>query len=186
MKKLAAALVALALAAPAVAQEAPPAGAVDMTKMGPMARPVTREKEIQKELKAWFAAYEEAGEKGDVEAMADMIDFPVMMMSDTMAGKFAMMHLDRASWVGMMKPFMDPEAMKDMKMEHSGKCYLMSDDLASCEGTVKMTVGKTKGTMNNHMIMTRVDGKWKAKSMMEAGWGDMSAPPGAGAPAPTP
>jgi hypothetical protein len=138
---------------------------------------VKREAEGQKELKAWFEAYDQAGKKGDIEAMAAMIDFPVLMMSDTMDGKFKMMEVDRDAWVAMMKPFMSPEMMKDMKMDTTAKCFLMSDDLASCEGHTKMTMGKTKGAANNQMLMTRVDGKWKAKTMVEAGWGDMSAPP---------
>lgn len=167
---------ALALAAPAQAQDAPPEGAPDMTKMGPMAKTVTNEAATQKELAEWFKKNEALGMKCDVEGMADMIDFPVIMMSDNMAGKFGMMQLDRAQWIAMMKPFMDPDAMKDMKMTSKYKCFLMSDDLASCEGALSMTIGKEKAKFNNHVILTRVDGKWKGKTMMEAGWGDMPAP----------
>lgn len=177
MIKLAALFLVLAVGAPALAQEAPPAEMPDMSKMGPMARPVKNAAADQKELAAWFKAFEAVGEKGDVEGMADMIDFPTLMMSDSMAGKFSMIQMDRAAWVEMMKPFADPKAMEDIKMDQTVKCFLMSDDLASCEGRVKMTIGKQKSTTNNVTILTRIDGKWKAKAMMEAGWGDMPAPP---------
>ena len=164
------------LASPCFA-DAPPEAAVDMSKMGPFAKPVKNEKQDQKELKAWFKAWEAAEKACDVEALANMIDFPVIMMSDSMAGKFSMMQLGRPEWVGMMKPFMTPEAAKEMKMKRSGACFMLSDDLASCEGQMSGSMGPLKGKIRSHGLMTRVDGQWKMKTMVEAGWGDMPAEP---------
>lgn len=158
---------------------APAAGAMgDMSKMGPMARAPKSEKKDQKELQDWFKAYMAAGKKGDVNAMADMVDFPVMMMTDSMSGKFASSEVNRDQWIAMMKPMMSPEAQKAMKVSgQKGTCHILSDDLASCEGEMTMQMGKQKSKLNNQMTMTRVDGKWKVKTMMEAGWGDMKDMP---------
>ena len=176
MLKLITIALALGLALPALAQDAP-AGAPDMTKMGPMAKAVKREAQDKKELDEWFKAWEAAEKKSDIDALAELIDFPVLMMSDSMAGKFAMMPLDRQQWVDMMKPFMTPEMQQSMTAKHKRECLIISDDLASCEGQATVTMGKNKWKIRSQMIMTRTDGKWKAKSLMEAGWGDMQAPP---------
>src|SRR4051812_10170138 len=66
--------------APAAAPAGAPSGMPDMTKMGPMSRPVT--KPDKKGVDDTYKAFEEAMKKGDVNAAADLIDFPVIMMSD--------------------------------------------------------------------------------------------------------
>ena len=180
MKTLALALMTLLLATPALAQDKP--AAPDMSKMGPWAKTVTNEKQSQKDLDAWFKAWMAAEAKGDLDAMVGMLDFPVLMMTDSMAGEFRWTPIQKDAWTAMMKPFMDPGAQKDMKMSgHKKTCYVLSDDLASCEGQVTLAMGKQKMTLKNHWIMTRVGGQWKGKSMMEAGWGDTdpneAAPP---------
>jgi hypothetical protein len=184
------AFAALTLAAPVLAADeakpaAPVAGAPDMSKMGPMARPVKNEKADQKELADFGKAYEAASKKHDLAAMVDLTDFPVVMMTDSSKGEFKMVQMSKDEWTGMMKPFVD-NAPKDMKME-MGKvtCTMMSDDLAQCVGVSTLSMGKMKGKYNSAMIMTRSGGKWKVKSMMEAGWGDMPADMKGSATAPT-
>src|SRR2546421_8349289 len=82
----------LTLGANARAQEkaapaaAPPAGMPDMTKMGPMSKPVRKEAEDKKGVDELFKAVEAAWKKGDAEALAELVDFPVIMMSDDSAG----------------------------------------------------------------------------------------------------
>ena len=186
-KQLAASCLALALAAPAFAEDKPAAAApaaggdmMDMSKHGPLSRTPKNEKQDQKELDAYFKANEDASKKGDLDAMADMIDFPVLMATDDASGKYEAMETSKEQWLGMMKPFVEHmKAAKDVKMTMTGKCFLMSDDLASCEGTTTTEMGKVKGKSNSQMLMIRKDGKWKAKTMVEAGWGGMGAPPAA-------
>jgi hypothetical protein len=173
----------LCTAASASAADAPPAGGMDMTKVGPVARMPKNEKADQKELAEWFKAYQAADQKNDLDAIVAMTDFPVTMISDTMKGEFKASEVSKDQYVAMMKPFMTPEAKKGMKTSgQKGTCHILSDDLASCEGEYTMEMGKTKAKINNQMLMTRVDGKWKTKTMVEAGWGDM--PTGGSAPAP--
>ena len=185
IRKLVFACLVAALAAPAFAEDAPkpaatsgaPAAAPDMQHMGPATRIPKNEKADKKELDAYFKASKEASEKGDVQAMADLVDFPVLMMTDDAKGVFSSKEASREDWINMMKPFMDPKAMKDAKMTMTGQCFILSDDLASCEGANAMMVGKNKVKWNSQMLLTRKDGKWKAKTMVEAGWGDATQAP---------
>ena len=180
----------LFLSAPALAADAPPPSNMDLTKMGPLSRLPKNEKKDQKELQDWFKAYQAADQKDDLDALVAMTDFPVLMMTDSSKGEFKSSQVSKDAYVAMMKPFMTPEAKKGMKVSgQKGTCHMISDDLASCEGEYTVEAGKQKTKLNNQMTMTRVDGKWKAKSMMEAGWGDMdpnAAPPPAAAPAAAP
>ena len=188
-------LLALTMTVPALADDkaaTPPAGMPDMSKMGPGSRIPKNEKADKKELAAFYKAMEEAGKKGDAEALAALVDFPVTMQTDDHAGKFSQIELNHDQWVAEMKPFMDSmKGMKDYKETHSGTCYVLSDDLASCEGVVNTQMGKTKMKFIDQSILIRKDGKWLVKSMLEAGWGD-APPPGspdaapAAAPAPAP
>lgn len=184
----------LSFALPALAADAPPAAAPaapaapaaampDMSKMGPMAFAPKNEKQDKKELDEYWKAHQDIMKKGDLNAMADMIAFPVMMMSDDSKGNLKVSEMSRDQWMGMMKPFMDPAHMKEMKdMKMKGSCVVMSDNLASCEGQTTGTMMGKKGTVNSHSMMVRQDGKWKVKTMTEAGWGDMpTAGTGAGA-----
>ena len=153
----------------AVAQDKP-AGAPDMKTMGPMSRQPKKAQQAQKELKKFYADWDACWKKGDLNAAADMVDFPVMMLTDSSKGEFKAEQWTRDQWIGVMKPFTDPAVMKNVKWTSKQTCFLMSDDLASCEIAGTMQMGKTKGKMNSHNILIRKDGKWKATEMMEAGW----------------
>jgi uncharacterized protein (TIGR02246 family) len=174
---------AAAPAAPAGAS-APPAGAMDMSKVGPMSRPVT--KEDKKGVDALYKAMEDAWKKGDADAVAENVDFPVIMMSDDSSGKVQHFEASRDQWIGMMKPML-ANMPKDAKMTHKHTPYFLSDDLAISIEEISMTMGKTKGKWKAMSVLTLRDGKWKVKQMTEAGWGDMKPPTTAAMPhAPAP
>src|SRR5207249_3432282 len=71
--------------APAAAPAAGAAGMPDMTKMGPLSRKVT--KEDKKGVDELYKKSEEAWKKGDVNALAELVDFPVIMLSDDSKGE---------------------------------------------------------------------------------------------------
>jgi hypothetical protein len=171
-------LIVLGLSAVAVAQEkaAPPAGGPDMTKMGPMSRKVT--KEDKKGVDELYKSAEEAMKKGDVNAMADLVDFPVIMLSDDSKGEVKHFAATRDQWVGMMQQFFTGMP-KDMKMKHKHTAHFLSDDLAVAIEENSMNMGKMKGSWKAMSVLTLKDGKWKFKEMAEAGWGDMKPPAGA-------
>jgi len=166
----AAAVPAPAAAAPA---EAAPAGMPDMSKMGPMSRPVT--KQDKKGIDALYKAFEDAMKKGDVNAAADLVDFPVIMLSDDSKGVSKHFNATREQWIGIFAPFA-ANMPKDMKMSGKHTPTFLSDTLAVSVEQNSMSAGKMKGKWAGMSVVTLVDGKWKFKEMAEAGWGDMAAP----------
>jgi hypothetical protein len=155
-----------AAAAPAAA--VPPA-APDMTKMGPMSRPVT--KADKKGVDDLYKAFEAAMTKGDVNAAADLVDFPVIMLSDDSKGVAKSFNATREQWIGIFSPFANKP--KDMKMSGKHAPTFLSDTLAVSVESSSMSMGKIKGKWSGMSVLTLVDGKWKFKEMAEAGWGDM-------------
>jgi hypothetical protein len=159
------------------APPAPPAaGAMDMTKMGPMSRKVT--KEDKKGVEAFFKACDDAWKKGDITALVDMIDFPVIMLSDDSKGQAQHFAATRDQWTAMMKPMVE-NMPKDVKFTAKHTPHFLSDDLVVVIDETKMTMGKVKGSWKGLSVLTLKDGKWKFKEMAEAGWGDMKPPPAA-------
>jgi hypothetical protein len=178
-------LIILGLSAGALADEkgappagAPAAGAMDMTKVGPMSRKVT--KEDKKGVDELYKTTEEAWKKGDLATLVDQIDFPVIMLSDDSKGQVQHFAATRDQWTAMMKPMLDnmPKE-KDMKMKMKHTAHFLSDDLAVVVEETSMTMGKIKGSWKGFSVVTLKDGKWKIKQMAEAGWGDMKPPPAA-------
>lgn len=189
MNKLLASIASLALALPALAADAPaaPAGAPDMTKMGGASR--APKKEDKKGIDELYKAAEEAMKKGDVNASADLVDFPVTMVTDDSKGVESHSEVGRDAWIKMMEPFMKPGAMpKDMKMTHKHSPRFLSETLAFVDEDVTMTMGKQKASWKTESMVVLKDGKWKFKMQAEAGWGDAmkAPPPQAAAPAPAP
>jgi hypothetical protein len=169
-------LIILGLSAVASAAEkpatAPPAGAPDMSKVGPMSRKVT--KEDKKGIDELYKAVEDAMKKGDVNAFADLSDFPVIMLSDDSKGQVQWFPVTREQFIDLMKPMMGQPMPKDMKHKHTA--HFLSDDLAVAIEENSATMGKEKGKWKAMSVLTLKDGKWKFKQMAEAGWGDMKAP----------
>jgi hypothetical protein len=178
MKTTVCSLIVLALAGTAAAEEkgAPPAGAPDMTKMGPMSRKVT--KEDKKGIADFYKKTDEAWQKGDIATLAESCDFPVIMLSDDSKGEVKHFNATREQWTAMMEG-LTKGMSKDMKVKHKETPYFLSDDLAVVIEETSMTMGKMKGSWKGFSVLTLKDGKWKFKQMAEAGWGDMKPPAGA-------
>jgi ketosteroid isomerase-like protein len=165
---------------------AAPSGMPDMTKVGPMSRPVT--KADKKGVDDLYKAFEDAMKKGDINAAADLVDFPVLMLSDDSKGVVKHFNATREQWTAIFAPFVQ-NMPKDMKMSSKHSPTFLSDTLAVSVESNGMAMGKTKGKWNAMSVLTLVDGKWKFKEMAEAGWGDMPQPAAVGSAkpaAPTP
>jgi hypothetical protein len=152
---------------------------MDMTKMGPGARKPTNEAQTKKEIEATFKQMEEAEKSGNMDAMFSAIDFPVYMVTDDLKGVPETKQFNRDEYIAMMKPMME-NMPKDMKMTHKRSIAVLSDSLANVVDDFTMTMGKQKVSGRNVMLLVKRDGQWKAKTMVEAGWGGMSPPQGAG------
>jgi len=169
-------LIMLGLSAVAVAEDKPaaaPAGGPDWSKVGPMSRKVT--KEDKKGVDALYDSVKDAMKKGDVNAYADVVDFPVIMLSDDSKGEVKHTTATREQFVELMKP-MFTGMPKDMMPEHKHTAHFLSDDLAVVIEEASVARGKMKGKWKSLAVLTLKDGKWKFKEMAEAGWGDTKAP----------
>lgn len=152
---------------------------MDMSQMGPAMRKPTNEGQTKKEIEALYKKVEEAEKSGDMEAMFSGIDFPVYMVTDDMKGVPEAKEFNREQYTAMMKPFME-NMPKDMKMTHKRSITVLSDSLANVVDDFSMTMGKKKITGRNVSLLVKRDGQWKWKTMVEAGWGGMTPPQGAG------
>jgi hypothetical protein len=180
-------------AAPAAAkpaETAKPADTMAKPADAAMANPMAQwkapkvTKEDKKGVDDMYKAMEENMKKGDVEASAAMIDFPVLMVTDSSAGATMADMYDRAKWVATMKPAME-NMPKDAKWTNKHKAEFLSDNLASVIEEHTMTMGKVKSTWKSHSLLVKKDGKWMQKSMTEGGWGDMMGAKATMAPAAT-
>ena len=185
MKKLCCALAMVAVSQVALAQDkaAPPpasppgaAPGMDMSKVGPMSRPVT--KEDKKGIEEFFKASDEAWRTGNLDALLELMDFPLIMMSDDSKGAVGHYSANKEQWAQMMRPML-AGMPKDMKLKQKRTPTFLSDTLAVVVEETSMSLGKVKGKWKGFCVLNKKeDGKWKVKQMAEAGWGDIK-PPGA-------
>ncbi len=146
--------------------------APDMTKMGPTTRKVT--KEDKKGIDQLYTTNHQVMMKGDVNAAADLIDFPIHMATDDSKGAYSANDLTREQWVATMTPFMS-NMPKDMKMSETHTPHFLSDTLAVVIEENTMTMGKVVSKWVSSSTLVNKGGKWMFKTMSEAGWGDMAA-----------
>jgi hypothetical protein len=183
MKKLVRTLVLLGVLVPvAVLGQASSAPAAPEGAGDPMAgwRPPKKitpaeEKKTKADINALFKKMEQAGQKGELEAAAALVDFPVLMLTDTKEGDAVGDQWDEQQWREVMTPFY-AQPMKDMRVTHSPKVFLVTGALASVDDDWTMTMGKKKTTGRSSMLLVRKAGEWKIKAMVEGGWGDMPMP----------
>jgi hypothetical protein len=170
----------VAMAIPAAAEEK--AGPSDANPMAGWKPPkLARAQQDRKEIIALFQAMEEAGKKGDLEAAAALVDFPVLMATDDSKGEGMASSWSREQWVQVMAPFY--KKPMDMKVTHKPTVFLVTDSLASVGDEATMTMGGKKVVTRSSTLLVRTGGKWKVKSMAEGGWGDaMQNPPAASQP----
>jgi hypothetical protein len=170
-----AALLAFALPLAPLAAEPAQSGAGGGDPMANWRPPkVKNEKQDRAEISKLFKTMEAAGKKGDVEAAASLIDFPVLMLTDDSKGEAHGGAWTREQWLKEMGPLYKP--MPDMKVSEKPTVFLMTDSLATVTNVATITMGKNKPfTTRNSMLLARVGGEWKVKAMVEGGWGDAMA-----------
>lgn len=152
----------------------PPAGGMDMSKMGPWTRKPKNEAAVRKEIQAFFREEEALMKKGDFEGSVARHDFPIYMMTDDSKGMPMGQVYERDAFVAEMKPFWD-NMPKDLRYTHKPTITVLSDSLVSVTDDFTMHQGKQSLRGRNATILVKRDGKWMWKAMTEAGWGDMSS-----------
>ena len=170
--------------APSMAAAAP-APAMDWTKVGAPSRKPTDEKKTKKEVEEFFKQGDLAESKHDEAAMLAMNDFPLYMATDDSAGMPSGSMVTKEQYLAMMSGMAGMP--KDLKTTHKRTLSVISDSLVNVVDDFTMTEGKIKANGRNMALVVKIDGNWKWKSMVEAGWGHMMANEAktASAPAPT-
>jgi len=175
MRSLARCTVALSMLMLATAATAAEPAAGQQDPMAGWAPPkVKAEARDKKEIQAVFQKMEAAGKKGDLEAGAAVIDFPVLMVTDDKQGEAAGETWTREQWEQVMKPFYAKPMEGTMK--HKPSIFLVTDSLATANVEWTMKQGGKTMAGRNALILIRKGGEWKVKAMMEGGWGDMPMP----------
>jgi ketosteroid isomerase-like protein len=162
----------LALVAPALAAEQNAGQGDPMASWKPPK--VRSEQKDKREILAVFAKMEAAEKKGDLEAAAAAVDFPVLMVTDDSKGEAQAASWTKEQWTQVMKPFY--EKPMDAKMTHKPSIFMVTDSLATATDSWTMTMGGKTTSGRNSTVFIRRGGEWKIKSMMEGGWGDMPMP----------
>lgn len=184
MQKIASTLAVLAsLAAAAPVRAAESTGAPRGDPMATWKPPtVTRAAERKKEIAALWNAMHDAQRKGDVNAAADLVDYPVLMITDDSKGNAMGEPWARERWIQVMEPFYR-HPNPNMHTKHKTTVFLLSNSLASVEDVVTVKMGAKIFTVRSGNMVIKKGGKWLFKAMAEGGWGDMmpSGSPTAGA-----
>jgi len=145
-----------------------------------MSRLPANEKSEKEQLDRFFEGWGNAWKAHDLDTVAGMIDFPVLMMTDDSHGDYSQSEMEEGPWIAMMKPLlaMRPEqGAETVRQEkrsaaHRVTCFLLSDDLASCDGEAS---GDSAGSpLRVEFVVSRTPDGWKVKAMTQAGWGDNS------------
>ncbi len=143
----------------------------DITKAGPATRKVTDERKLKKEIEAFLKAGDEIVAKNDFNAKLERLDFPLFLATDDQKGMITAKTYTKEEYSSMMKSHFD--AMKESKKTHKETITVLSDNLATVVDDYTLTLGKQKVNGKSTTLLVKVDGQWKVKSMIEAGWGEM-------------
>lgn len=171
---------ALLMALPAAAaEERQPGGtppAMDLSKMGSAGRKPKDEKAVKREIDAFLKEEIELEKRGDFEAMLPRLDFPLFMVTDDSKGVVTSRSYSQQEYVAEMKPWYE-QMPKELRMTHKFTVRVLSEALATVEDEHTTVLGKQKVSGRSEALLIKRDGKWKWKSMVEAGWGEMAQPP---------
>ena len=133
---------------------------------------VKNEAADKKEIMALFKSMEAAEKKGDLDAAAALVDFPVLMVTDDSKGQAMSGIWDKQKWMKVMEPFYK-HPMEGVKVTHKASIFMVSDSLASVDDQATITHGNKTTRARNSTLVVRKDGRWLVKAMVEGGWGDV-------------
>lgn len=186
MKKLLAVVVmALGTVAFAQAKPAAPEAQAHAQKGAAMSgwTPSQVTKEDKKGIDAMWKTFGEAMMAKDMDKAADLVDFPVLMVTDDAKGKVTTTSWDRATWIANMKKSMEsmPAPEGGQMPPHKMKYDFVTNGIAVTTTTTRMAMGKRHMNVKSTSLVINKDGQWKVKTMAEGGWGnEMTATGGSG------
>ncbi len=160
----------------ALAGDAPATGAPAAGPAGRVPRDVKNEAKAKKEIQELFLGYDDAGEAGDAEAAAALIEFPLLVATDGAKGEAEGPAWTRERWLETMAPVYDVP-LKNAKITHKAQVFLVSDSLATVNLITTVTKGGKSKVERNAAVVIRRDGEWRIKARVESGWSDVAPLP---------
>lgn len=124
-------------------------------------------------LKEWFAQYEAHVLKNELDDMAAMAVFPLVVITDDSNGNCVSQAWD----VPTFKQAMDLNAqgvdLSTVTIQNNRNPVFLSENLAVVITDTITTIAGNPQQSRYADIMVKEDGKWKYKSMIQSSWGDM-------------
>ncbi|MFH9041732.1 DUF4440 domain-containing protein [Streptomyces sp. NPDC017966] len=122
-------------------------------------------------LDAWFAEYDAASGKRDVERMADLAVFPLNLVSDDSAGNGRSAQWDREQFIAVMTHVMG-EGDQDITFESTRTPVFLSPSMAVVFTDSTMTADGGSQRLRYADILLKRNGTWAFQTMVQGGWGD--------------
>ncbi|MGW1885201.1 nuclear transport factor 2 family protein [Streptomyces sp. NPDC001970] len=122
-------------------------------------------------IEEWFAEYDAASGRRDIERMADMAVFPLNLVSDDSAGNGASAQWDREQFVATMTHVMG-DGTTDITFESTRTPVFLTSAMVVVFTDSVMTAGGTTQQLRYADILIKRDGKWAFQTMLQGGWGD--------------
>ena len=145
-----------------------------MTEQSPLTAthfaPTTHDTET---LLAWFDRYDGHVRRNDLEAMADMALFPLVVMTNDSAGECVTQEWDRNTFVQAMDMGAVGSDPASVQFDNHRTPVFLNRDLAVVVTDSTVTTDGQARHMRYVDVMAKTGGDWRFKSMIQAGWGDM-------------
>ncbi|GBQ00638.1 hypothetical protein SSP531S_20560 [Streptomyces spongiicola] len=122
-------------------------------------------------VQAWFADYDAAAARRDIERMADLAVFPLNLVSDDSTGSGASAQWDREQFVRTMTEVMG-DGGEDTTFESVRTPVFLGPAMAVVFSDSTMTAGGTTRQLRYADILVKRDGRWAFQTMLQNGWGD--------------
>ncbi|MGW0732877.1 DUF4440 domain-containing protein [Streptomyces sp. NPDC002851] len=121
-------------------------------------------------IDAWFAEYDAASGKRNIERMADMAVFPLNLVSDDAAGNGASAQWSREQFIETMTQVMG-DGSEDISFESVRTPVFLSPAMAVVFTDSTMTMEGQSTQLRYADILIKRNGKWAFQTMMQGGWG---------------
>lgn len=133
-------------------------------------------------IQEWFAEYDAAAARSDVDATADLAVFPLNLISDDSAGDGASAQWDRRRYVETMTQVMGgegagdegtgEESTADVTFESTRTPVFLGPSIAVVFSDSVMTAEGESHRLRYADVLVRRDGAWAFQTMIQNGWGD--------------
>ncbi|MEU2870566.1 nuclear transport factor 2 family protein [Streptomyces olivoreticuli] len=122
-------------------------------------------------IEKWFADYDTAAGRRDIERMADLAVFPLNLVSDDAAGQGASAQWDRQRFIDAMTRVMGDGA-EGITFESTRTPVFLGPAIAVVFTDSVMTTDGHTQRLRYADILIRRDGSWAFQTMIQGGWGD--------------